>query len=371
MLNDFDVETELAAAGFVLFRDLDAKDQRFEIANPMPLAEATKWLRRRSRSMIGGDDPAEPVLDAVTLAQKRFHWNGGTATRNAKRVVLLVANKDAKPETVGLTSDVTVGLDASEVASRLRRSRIPISVFSLQAGADARANLVAVLSTLARETGGEFYDSERGSDSISSDFSLKLERLLTERMDERSSEREGVREGIKRREGGGTIIVLGVLDEDTKQRLQAAAAEFKISAGGLLVRKAWLFEDPGLYREEVLVEKDLLETLVRHFNDMADSAFDSKQLQDSTAKLLEALTGENVATDVEVQELIEKRLGLHFTTNFLSYELDQLSTLGPEERLALEEKIRNATSAIAGFIERNARRFDRQHRLWMPLSLLP
>ena len=83
MLSESGIDEGLAAAGFVLFRDI--KDaQRFEIVQPMPLDEAMDWLRGRVRYMDGGDDPAEPVLDAMILAQNSFPWDGGTAVRGAK-----------------------------------------------------------------------------------------------------------------------------------------------------------------------------------------------------------------------------------------------------------------------------------------------
>ena len=41
ILSELSIDTSLAAAGFVLFRDLGAQYQRFEIAHPMPLADAT------------------------------------------------------------------------------------------------------------------------------------------------------------------------------------------------------------------------------------------------------------------------------------------------------------------------------------------
>ena len=56
------------------------------------------------------------------------------------------------------------------------RSRI--SVFALQAGNQDEGNLIKVLSTLATETGGEFYRAKVRSEEIRSDFSRDLKRLL-------------------------------------------------------------------------------------------------------------------------------------------------------------------------------------------------
>ncbi len=372
MLKELHVDAELAAAGFILYRDLgNAPGKRTEIAAPMPLPEATQWLRQRASSMMFGDDPEEPVLDAVTLARIRFNWNGGSATRNAKRIVILVANEGAKLKTVALNRYVPPGLDKEDVARRLMQPPIPISVYSLQAGPEDHGNLVDVLRTLSEETGGEFYPATRSSESISDDFSRRLARLLTEREGDRAATLDKVKSGMRRRKGGGTVIELDILDEDVKRRLQASAAEFNIVDGGLRITKAWVFEEPALYREVVLVEKDLLSKLVRHFTDMADSAFDSASLRESTAQLLTALTGDPAAENAEVQQLVEQRLGIHFKTSFLSHELDQLINFSEPKRLELEAKIRDSTAALADFIERNNERFDQEHRIWMPVSLLP
>ena len=319
--------------------------------------------------MIGGDDPAEPVLDAMILAQNRFLWDGGAAIPGAKRIAIVVANKDARPRTVALTSDVQEGLSAKEVGQRLLRSRI--SVFALQAGNEDQGHLIRVLSTLATETGGEFYRSRVLSDEIRTDFSRNLARLLRSPIDEGRRVGERLRPRVIERPGGGTVIPVNVIDEDVSTRLEATAREYHVSSVGLVIAKAWLFEEPALYREEILIEKELLEWLLRFFNVMTDSALSAELLRDSMASLLEALTGESLRERVNLKELLEKRLGIHFTTNLLSFDIEHLVTLDRVKRSLLQKRIRDATAALEDFYEENNLRFDREPRIWMPVQYLP
>jgi hypothetical protein len=170
---------------------------------------------------------------------------------------------------------------------------------------------------------------------------------------------------------GNTVIPLNVVDDDVMKRLEGAAKDFHVSGGGLVITDAWVFEELNLYSEKVLIEKETLEWLVRFFNVMTDTALDAKALRESMANLLGTLAGENLRGSVDLQELLEKRLGIHFTTNLLSIELDYLSSLDPRERLLLQDRIRNATVALADFLDINTNRFRREPRVWMPVTYLP
>ena len=167
------------------------------------------------------------------------------------------------------------------------------------------------------------------------------------------------------------MIALTVFDEDIRDRLKDAAQEFHITDGGLAITKAWVFEEPDLYREEILIEKDTLEWLVRFFNNLTDSNLGTTSMRKSTAHLLEALTGESLDEGVEVQELLEMRLGIHFTTSILSFELDRLSTLSSEKQDLLQDNIRTAAGTLADFLDRNIKRFNKEPRIWMPVEYLP
>lgn len=369
MLTESGIDAGLAAAGLVLFRDI--KDaERFEIVQPMPLGDAMEWLRGRVSHMEGGDDPAEPVLDAMMLAKDSFLWNGGTAIRGARRIAIVVANKDAKPETVDLTGEGIVerGLSAEEVGRRLVKDGI--RVYTLQAGFEDRGNLLRTLSTLAVVTGGESYPADR-SVRISTSFSRSLKSLIRERFTDADIQREKLKPQIFRREGGGTVIALQALDEDMMKRLKSAANKYHISSGGLVITKAWVFEHRDLYRQEILIEKGLLEWLVRFFGVLTDSTLDAAALRESVRNLLEAFTGENLSQSEELQELLEKKLGIHFTTNLLDFELERLVKLSPEERSELQESIRKAAASLAVFLDENTLRFNKEPRIWMPVELLP
>ena len=362
------IDMSRSAAGFVLFRDV--KDaSRFEIAHPMPLDDATGWLRQRIERMIGGNDPEEPVLDAITLAQNSFLWNGGTATRGATRIAILIANEGAKPKTISLSKQVPPGLDAESVAQLMKQNGI--RTFALQAGREDAGNLYDVLSTVADITGGEYFSPGLGDDAIGTAFATNLEKIITAPIQTNAETAAALESNISLNAGGGTVIPLNVLDERVAKRLQDAADDFHISSGGLAITRAWVLEEPDLYREKILVEKELLEWLVRFFGQLTDSTLNIEDLQDTTANILEAFIGEEFAEDVELQELLEKRLGIHFTTNILSFELELLSRMGPKELTLLQDNIRNASSALADFLEMNTVRFSEETRIWMPVSYLP
>ncbi len=368
MLSKPNVNTDRAAAGFVFFRDL--KDERsFEVLQPMPLKYATKELRGRIKSMIGGDHPAEPVLDAVMLAEKNFLWNAGTAIRGARRIVIVVANKAAWPTTIGLTSDIPGGLGTDHVGRSLLQSRI--SVFALQAGNEDEGNLIEVLSSLAEKTGGEFYRAAVRSEEIASAFSRNMQKVLQKPIDEGDAMAQYILRHISSRQEGGAVIPLNVLDNDMRARLKEAARDYHVSNVGLVITKAWVLDEPNLYREEILIEKELLEQLVNFFNEMVDTSLDPTKLRENMVMQLEALTGENLEEGVELQELLEKRLGIHFTTTLLSFDIDHLPSLDPVKRVLLQEEIRKATAALADFHEQNLTLFNKEPRLWMPVSVLP
>ncbi len=107
--------------------------------------------------------------------------------------------------------------------------------------------------------------------------------------------------------------------------------------------------------------------MVRFFNLMTDSTLDVASRQESTAYLLTALLGEKAMEGSELQELLEKRLGVHFTSNLLSFQSERLTTLDRGERKLL----RDATRGLGEFLDMNARRFNEEPRIWMPVSYLP
>lgn len=366
-LEKYGAETRIAV-GFILYRRPKDSINRFELVHPMPAKAAVTWLKRRVKRIFGSDDPEEPVLDAVALARLNFPWNSGSAIRGASRLAIVVAHEDAKPKTGGFNK-VEPGLTAKKVAQLLKDFRI--SVYALQAGNKDHGNLVDVLTTLAKETGGEFFPAAVRYELVRKDFSAALGEIL------RTSVRDGIEAADKLEfpppEGRGTVIALDILDKDTRERLEDAASEFNVSDGGLVITDAWVFDAPELYRKKILIEKELLQKLVNFFSSITDVALSGQRLRSSTAQLLEALIGEKFEENVELQELLEKRLGIHFRTNFLDFELEYLEGLESDsvELMFLRERIESATGALADFLEMNARHFNKEPRIWMPVNYLP
>lgn len=353
-------DTRLAAAGFVLFRNL--KDaEPFEVVHPMPLHEASDWLRSRAKGMVGGDRSGEPVLDAVILGQEGFLWNGGTAIRGAARIMIVVANDSAHSHTIGLSPHVEAGLDVEAVASRLLRSRIPIRVISLQAGMRDSGNLGNVLSTLARQTGGDFYPATGKPEEISRGFIQRITSLIHDR--HVTIPRLSLPDSKK-----PTIIPLSAVDELVAARLKNSATA---SGSNLIANEAWVFEDPTLYREKILIEKETLEDLIRFFNGLLDVSLEPGILQEGIAQILGAILGEHFDKNLEIQELLEKRLQIHFTTNILDFPPDMLYVLTPEEHESMRSLIQNSVIAMADFLDMNQTTFQQQRRVWMPVSYLP
>lgn len=175
VLAELNIDTGLAAAGFVLMQDV-AKNP-FEITHLMPLDKATDWLRHRALTMSDDGDQEEPILDAMVLAQNRFPWNDG-----AERIAIVVASNDAKSMTVASVDELTAGLTATDIARQLFEA--DISVLALQAGSQHHRILIKILSTLATETGGEFYRAPIGSIDGLKRFSTDLTRILNRNIDE-------------------------------------------------------------------------------------------------------------------------------------------------------------------------------------------
>lgn len=368
-LGNYDPRMRIAV-GFILFRNPGGRiSQRFELVHPMPVRDAVDWLDLRVRRLFGGDDSLEPVLDAVALAHTSFPWNSGSAIRGARRLVILVAHDDARLETVGFGTTVPKGLNAVEVAGLLG-----IPVYAMQAGRRDGGSLVDVLLDLATKTGGEFYPAPNRPEETRRVFSTDLAAILDRSVIEGIAAAGQLEpELFDSRHEGGTVIALDVLDQSTRERLEAAAFEFNISEGGLVVTDAWVFDAPELYREKILIEKEVLQKLVNFFSGLTDFTLSGPKLRDSTAQLLRALIGENLEEGAELQELLEKRLGIHFRTNFLDFELEYLEALREDsvELELLRERIESSTNALADFLVMNARHFNKEPRIWMPVNYLP
>ncbi len=371
ILEQATVDARRAAAGFVLFRGPDA-EPRFEVADPMPLAEAAGWLRQKADWLrqqagqtIGGSEAARPVLDAVVLARSACRWH--TASLGARRILIVAAGEDVGSRTLGLGEGIPPGLGAARVARLLIRSGV--SVLALPAGPRNRG-LNDVLATLASETGGELYARAAGPDRIDKSFAANLEALLS-RPGQDSPAAADPGSGIPSRNGGEALVALNVLDAGVTEGFEAAAEVFGIPRGRLFVTRAWVFEQQDLYRRQILIGREQLEWLVRFFDLLTDSGLRPASRQRRLAGLLEEALGREVDPDVELQGLLERHLGLRFTSNLLSFELRHLAALDPGERLRLQARIRDATTGLEDFLEIHADRFAAETRIWMPESYLP
>ncbi len=332
-LNELDIDTRLATAGFVLVQDATDTNRRFEIVHPMPLSEAAVWLRERPQSVLADGEQTAPILDSMIVAQNDFPWDVG-----ARRIAIVVAGGAAKLETDASDNRVPAGLTAYDVGERLIRDRISVQAFSVRD--DSAKSLVEVLSILVARTGGDYYLDLADSIDGNGEFSKKVKTILNtsiERVD------------------------------TTIQRLRPSSQE----AGEFVIMKAWVFEEPGKYRKEILVEGEILEWLVDFFNIVTDSGLEATSLRESTENLLETLAGRRISGTVEVKKLLEDRLGIHFATNLLGFNLDLLEMLNSKRRTLLQRRIRDETTGLSAFCDNNTACFGKERYIWIPMSYLP
>lgn len=353
--------------GFVFFRDTDDSNP-VEIFKPATIDVAVNRLRDMAGKMAGGGDAAEPVLDAAVIAASEFDWAGGDQT-GSRRAAIVVLNADAKTTTVGLGGRVGRGQDASEVAHLL--STKFIRVFALQAGSDDGGSLRKVLGKLANDTGGEFYAHGVDSTGLSRSFSSNVKNLMEGTTTGAVTEARAVADTAIPGDRGFTVLPLKVLDSEIISRLQEAAREFNITEGGLVIREGWMFEQDDLYQEQVLIEKETIEQLITFFSLLSDSSVSCDDLRSGVRENLKAMLGEEIDDRAELQELIEKKLGIHFRTTLMGFSLEYLCGLSPKERLQLQKRIGEAGGKLSSFLEVATADFNKKPQAWMKLSYLP
>lgn len=352
-------------AGFIFFRDIgDA--QPYWIEQPMKMEVATDMLKNAANKMSGGGDEPEPVLDAAYLATtNEFDWGEGTIQTGAKKVAIVVLNAAAKPTTIGLSSKIAQGLRVGEVANLLNNKNIV--VYGLQAGEEDTGNLTNTLSVLTRTTDGEFYRAETAPKR---QFVSSIDTMMKETV---------VGYGKKGRKISSyaipgkdwSVLPLKVVDADTLIRLREAAEKFEVIEGGLVIQEGWMFEQNALYQEQVLIGKRTLEQLIRLFNILSDMSLDGTTIKQAARTNLEAMIGERIPKNAEIQELIEKRMGLHFNSNILSFSFELFDGLVPKEKARLQSRIGRAGKKLSNFLESAASDFHKQPLVWMKLSYLP
>ncbi len=334
----------------------------------MAIDVAVKRLRDMAGKMSGGGDGAEPVLDAAVIAASEFDWAGGDQT-GSRKAAIVVLNTDAKPSTVGLDGRVGRGQDAGEVAHLLSTKHI--RVFALQAGPEDGGHLRQTLGKLANDTGGEFYAHGADSTGLSRSFSSNIKGLMEGATTGAREEAKTVADTAIPGDRGFSVLPLKVLDSELISRLQEAAKKFNITEGGLVIREGWMFEQDDLYQEQVLVEKATIEQLITFFSLLSDSSVACDDLRSGVRENLKAMLGEDIDERAELQELIEKKLGIHFRTTLMGFSLEYLCGLSPRERLQLQQRIGEAGGKLSSFLEVATADFNKKPQAWMKLSYLP
>jgi hypothetical protein len=354
-----------ATVGFIFYRDI-GDHQPYWIEKPMPMKLGIEILKKVKCDE--GGDGAEPVLDAVYLATtSEFGWGGESAQSGAKKVAIVVLNTDAKPETVGLSENVAKGLNIGDVANTLMNK--DIQVFGLQAGANDGGRLIMTLTKLANATGGEFYGADASTSDIKRHFAGSVKTLVTTTVTKEYKGGETIYRATESKDGSA-VIPLKVLNEEKLNRLREIA-KVDVSRGGLYIEEGWMFENQDIYQTQILIDKKTLESLVRFFSIMGDVSADVKSLIGSTKKNLEAMIGEKIPKDAELQDIIEKRLGINFNNNLLAFNLEWFAGLNPKQRVTLQKRIQTAGNKLSSFLESATPEFNKEPMVWMRMSYLP
>lgn len=360
------IDSHRVSLGFVLFRDQDAS-QPYEIVAPMPFAEAIDWfLNRVNKSVTFTQNEKAPVLDALMLAQNEFDWEGGSAAPDAARILLVAANEDAEPWTVGLDASVPSHLDVKSVARNLLTSSVVPLVLTVQAGYYDGHNLVNVLSRLAIETGGEFYRSNHQQlvpdDALSRRLAVLIGQLTQN--SQANLEKNSIIDHRIRSYAEKNIIAVSSIDESSRVDLLPSNSE--IRKGGLIMQSAWVFDDPSLYERKNSIDRESVEGLLTLFESMVDEG-----TLESASQILQSIAAEQLASNQEIQELLEFEMGIGFPSNFLSFPLEALPLLTAEEWELLVDRLHTSTISMASFLDENSTRYDKEPYIWMPTSYLP
>jgi len=370
LIKSVDVPSDKVQMGFIFFKDIGDKDP-VKMIIPTSVKKGIITLREESIRMSGGGDGAEPILDAMVLAVTEFKWEGETGQSGARKVIISVLNTDAKPNTVGLSEAIGAGQTLDEAISLLQTN--DITVFSLQAGPEDAGSLVTTLAKLANSTAGEFYPWDTDSEKNQSrrDFADKIKRLMKGAVDKVKKDAEDIASVTIPSDRGYSVLPLKAVNAEILNRLRAAAVKYKIEEGGFIVREGWMFEKEDLYQEQILVEKELLEKLIRIFSFLSEAGAGGEDLSKAVKEDLKAILGEDISKTAELQEIIEKKLGIHFNTNLLGFSIEYLYGLTPKERLTLGKRIKEAGKKIENFLEAATPELDSAGHAWMKLSYLP
>ena len=348
--------------GFVFYRD-ETDDEKYVIINPQLVADAIRALGEAATPtyMIGGGDEPEPVLDAVYIAHHLYPW-AVSQKPPGRRIIIAVLGDDAKPTTLGKIHDgVPPGIDAKRIAADLLADGIP--VVTVQAGPKAGPNLMPVLSTLSEGTGGTFIEWKSGSED---EHRIKVVSAIVAQLMRKVEE-------DKKAFSDYPTIPLGVLDGDKLRGLREAATRYGIDPGkgGVLVRESYVLENNDLLESAVSIDKATLESLVTLTSALAVTNGDVNAMKDSVERVLSTIAGDNYDPKETIAATIRKRLGIQFRTKLFEFNLEFLTGLTGDERLALTRRFRQVEITLQQFLDANLEALDKSSTIWMPVSQLP
>ncbi len=363
-------DTSLVRVGFVFFRD-EGDSVPLEIVKPLPIDQAFKVLAEQASKVSGGGDLAEPILDALAVTANKYPWDSGAAQKGARKVVLAVLNDDAKPATTGaLDRAVETGLSVAQIAQRLIDEHI--TTFTFQVGENNGANLIPTLSKLASATGGEFYSASMNASTRSRAFGSTMARVIGSTT--AATKEAGAKVAAAAIPEGKyvTLPLAAVDDPSLLDRLRRLGVEMNLdSKGGLLVSKAYLFENLDQAVPVIEVDKPMLQGLVRFFRTLSTMGIDTASLIQTARGDLEAVVGETINPSEPLDKVIARSTGVKFKSGLLSVPLDHIAGLTPEERSSYQKRISEASEQLATFLDGNLEEFDRKSLVWMPMNYLP
>jgi Mg-chelatase subunit ChlD len=352
--------------GFVFYRDENDTEKLVEIP-PMPINDAANALKEAASLMKGGDDVAEPLLDATYFAAHIYNWG-----QSGRRILIGVLNSDAKPTTIGTMDEkgrIPVGLDANSIAKNLYDLSMPI--ITVQAGPDFGENLELVMQTLGDSTGGEFIRWEAGSSQKY--IAQALAKAMTIEAKDTVKAGKAVLSKLEYDFRGYASIPLEVLDGELLERLRRNGVDFNIDPGegGVLIREGYILENDDLLTPQIHIDKETLQGLINLYSILGTTGLDADTFLRSAAEAIAAIAGESYDEDDTISEIIRKKLGINFRSELLNFRLEYLTSLVPAERLKFTKRIQEAGDNLAIYLEANLVEFDTSPAVWMPIAVLP
>jgi len=357
---------EGSSMGFLFYRDAGDEEKLVEVA-PMPLGEAAAALEKAAAFMSGGGDVAEPILDAMYYAANIYDWG-----QSGKKIVIGVLNEEAKPRTIGALDEngrVPVDLDALSIARDLYDQSIP--VITVQAGPNEGPQMAMVMTALAEETGGTYI--RWGAGLKESDVAEQVTLRLTERAAEAIAAGKETLAQLKFELNDFASIPLEVLDGEMLERLRSAGVDFNINAGegGVLIREGYILENDDLLTPEIQIDKETLINLINLYSVLATVGVDEEAMIQSISEAVAAIAGEEYDPEESIESIIEKKLGIQFRSDLLSFDINYIPAMVPNERLAMTKRIQDAATKLSQYLEANQAEFDDQIAVWMPVAVLP